>query len=73
MQVIADIKIEHKAELYEKLDAVIAAAYADAAAHCRGVLVTRHDFDHFTLALAPNIPFGIIHENDQARRNRFGE
>ncbi|MBT8159594.1 MULTISPECIES: hypothetical protein [Arthrobacter] len=73
MQIIADIKIQHKAELYEKLDAVIAAGYAGSAAHRRGVLVTRRDFDHFTVALSPTIPFGIIHEKDQARRRRFGE
>lgn len=69
MQVIADIKVQHKAELYEKLDAVITAAYADSVVHQRGVLVTRHQFDHFTVALSPNIPFGIIHENDQVRRS----
>ena len=36
MQVIADMKIQHQAELFEKLDAVVAAAYVDSAAHCRG-------------------------------------
>lgn len=71
MQVIADIRIEHKSELFDKLDAVVAAAYADAAAHRRGILVTRHDFDHFTVALSPCIPFGITEEDDHVRRTEF--
>ena len=70
MQVIADFKVDHKAELYEKLEAVVAAAHADAFAdRRRGVLVTRHDFRHFTVALSPKVPFGIIREEDHAGRN----
>lgn len=68
MQIIADIKVQHRAELNERLDTAIAAAHAEASTNCRGVLVTRHDFDHYTVALSPTIPFGVIHEVDQARR-----
>jgi hypothetical protein len=70
MQVIADIKVQDKGELYEKLDAAVAAAHTNALTNRRsGVLVTRHDFDHFSVSLSPNVPFGITQENDQARRN----
>lgn len=66
MRIIADIRIQHKAELSEKLDAAVAAAHAQATtAPTRGVLVTRHDFDHFSVALSPDVPFGVIHESDQ--------
>ena len=66
MLVIADFKVEHKTELYEKLDAAVAAAQSHALADGRhGVLVTRHDFGHFSVALSPDVPFGLIYEDDQ--------
>jgi hypothetical protein len=68
-QIIADFKVDHKAELYEKLDAAVAAAHTDALTDGKqGVLMTRHDFGHFSVTLSPNVPFGIIQEDDQALR-----
>ncbi len=70
MHIIADIKVQDKAELYERLDAAGAAAHADALIRKgMGVLVTRHEFDRFSVALSPNVPFGITQEDDQAHRN----
>lgn len=69
MHIIADFKIQRKAELYEKLDAAVAAARADEYSDKRhGLLVTRHDFGHFSVAFSPNVPLGLILEDDQARR-----
>jgi hypothetical protein len=70
MHVISDFRVKDKAELYEKLDAAVAAALGDAlTGGMHGVLVTRHDFCHFSVALSPNVPFGLIREDDQASRN----
>jgi hypothetical protein len=33
------------------------------------ILVTRHDFNHFSVALSSDVPFELIHEHDQVRRN----
>lgn len=70
MQVIADFRVEHKTELYQRLDAAVAAARNEASAGrlLHGVLVTRHDFDHFSVALSPDVPFGLTREHDQACR-----
>lgn len=68
MHVISDFRVKDKTELYEKLDAAVAAAHGYVRADKRhGVLVTRHDFDHFSVALSPNIPFGLIGEEDRSR------
>lgn len=69
--VIAEFKVEQKVELYEKLDAAVAVAQTNALADGRlGVLVTRHDFGHFSVALSSNVPFGLVHEDDQVCRAR---
>jgi hypothetical protein len=70
MHVISDFRVKDKAELYQKLDAAVTAAQTHALVDgAAGVLVTRHDFSHFSVTLSPNVPFGLIHEDDQARRN----
>lgn len=70
LHVIADFRVEHKDELDEKLAAALTAAHSDAlSGEGLGVLVTRHDFDHFSVALSPNVPFGVIREADEASRN----
>ncbi len=70
LHVIADIRLDHKTEMDEKLDAAVAAAHSHASAdRTCGVLVTRHDFSHFSVALSADVPFGFIHEHDHARRN----
>jgi hypothetical protein len=69
-QVIANVRIASRTEMDETLDAAIAAAQSEALAdRDRGVLVTRHDFDSFSIALSPDVPFGLIREHDQVRPN----
>jgi hypothetical protein len=70
-QVIADFRVESRTEMDEKLDAAAAAAARIEAfsGQTRGVLVTRHDFDRFSIALSPDVPFGLIREHDHVRRN----
>lgn len=70
MQIIADFRVQQKAELYEKINAAVAAAISDGIVECtRGILVTRHNHDHFSVALSPSVPFGLIHEQDQNHQN----
>lgn len=75
MHLIADIRIQHKAELYEKLNAAVAAAHGDALGNRRhGVLVTRHDYVHFSVFLTSEVPYGLTREHDErwrCRRQRF--
>jgi hypothetical protein len=33
-----------------------------------GILITLHDFTKFTVALSPDVPFGLIQEHDLAKR-----
>jgi hypothetical protein len=74
MQIIADFRVEKKAELYEKINAAVATAFiAGFVDRTHGVLVTRHDFDHFSVALSPYVPYGLIHEQDQAHRREPAE
>lgn len=54
MYVVADFRIECKAEMDGRLDAAVAAARTDALTNgTHGLLVTRHDLDHFSMALTP--------------------
>ena len=69
MHVVAEFRVGYKAEVDEKLEAAVVAALSDSSVDgTRGVLVTRHDFGHFSVALSPDVPFGLIHEHDHARR-----
>lgn len=70
MYKIADIKVQDKATLNERLNAAVAAAHADPRTRAgMGVLVTRHKFGRFSVALSPSVPFGVTQELDQACRN----
>jgi hypothetical protein len=67
MHKIADIEVQEKAGLSEKLDAAVAAAHSDPRAKGgMGVLITRHKLHHFTVTLSPDVPFGLAQEKDQA-------
>ena len=70
MYLIADIKVQEKATLNQRRNASVAAAHADPRTKTgMGVLLSRHKFDRFSVALSPNVPFGITQEDDQACRN----
>lgn len=67
---VAEFRVETKTEMNQRLDAAIAAAHQTAfATGSHGVLVTRHDFSHFSVALSPEVPFGLTLERDKARRS----
>ena len=66
---IADIKVQEKATLNERLNAAVAAAHADPRTKTGMGVVTRHKFDRFSVVLSPSVPFGITQEDDHACRN----
>ncbi|MDQ0822443.1 hypothetical protein QFZ79_000180 [Arthrobacter sp. V4I6] len=69
MHVIADVHVRNKAEMDEKLDIAITAARSQALADgTRGLLVTRHEFSHFSVVLSADVPFGFTRERDLANR-----
>ncbi|MCI0144124.1 hypothetical protein KNN17_21480 [Arthrobacter bambusae] len=68
-QIVADFRVEGRLEMEKKLDAAVRSARRQAGAdRRRGVLVTRHDFDHFSVSLTPRVPFGFTQELDHAGR-----
>lgn len=69
IQTIAQLRVESKAELHEKLNAAVKTAVESCSDKARGILVTRDSFDRFSVALSPDVPFGQIQERDHARRN----
>lgn len=70
INVIADFHVRNKAERDEKLEAAVTAARSHALAEgAHGLLVTRHEFGRFSVALSADVPFGLIREHDLAGRN----
>ena len=62
---IADLHVESKADMDRRLTDAVAGAIqtAEITAH-HGVLVTRHNFSHFTVAISPSVPFRVVKERD---------
>ncbi|UOD81607.1 hypothetical protein [Paenarthrobacter ureafaciens] len=70
MQIFTDIRVKQPTEIDEKLEAAVRAAQRDARTKgSDGVLVIRHSFEHYSVALSPDVPFGQTYERDQAIRN----
>lgn len=67
--IIADFHVEGATEIDEKLNAAVGAAKQLAVRSTRGVLVTRHDFDHYSVSLSHDVPYGFTFEQDHLRRN----
>lgn len=67
-QVIAEFYVKTRTEMDEKLNAAVRdAAQIEAGFDRRcGLLVVRHDFDHFSVSISPDVPFGSILESDSA-------
>jgi hypothetical protein len=64
--VIAAIVAEDVSHRDIELDLAVEVA-AEVASYRRcGILITRHDFSTFTVAVTPDVPFGLIHELDLA-------
>ncbi|KRE72733.1 hypothetical protein [Arthrobacter sp. Soil762] len=68
-EIISDFVVTNTAQRDIELNLAIqfAAECATAGKH-RGILITRHDFSRFTVALSPDVPFGVIHERDLVAR-----
>lgn len=64
-RIIADLVVQNPADkevqLTTALGTAIQAAKVDKAC---GVLLTRHDYARFTVALSPKVPYGQTHELD---------
>lgn len=68
-RMIADFRVNSKADMEVKLEAAVTEATQSALLYGNhGVLVTRHDFSRITVTLTPQVPFGLTRENDQANR-----
>lgn len=65
--IIAELQIQSPADREIQLSLALQAAIEAAKAEktC-GVLVTRHDYARFTIALSPTVPYGQTHELDLA-------
>lgn len=71
MHIIAEFRVENTSERDEKLGAAVASAQRELCPDRTrgGLLVTRHDFGHFSVALSADVPLGSIVEKDFASRN----
>lgn len=63
------ITASSRAELEQRLEDAVSAARNRAVTSGRreGILVTRHDYDVFTVVLDSAVPFGLTLERDQWR------
>lgn len=69
-QKIAEFRVSSRTEMERKLEIAVGEAFHRARVDgTRGVLLTRHGFDHFSVSLCPNVPFGSLHEDDQVTLN----
>ncbi|BCW86618.1 hypothetical protein NicSoilE8_42910 (plasmid) [Arthrobacter sp. NicSoilE8] len=67
-RLIADFVVATREERDSKLDRAVSAAQALASIDARlGILVTRHDFWRFSVALSPDVAYGHIQECDSAQ------
>lgn len=63
MRYAVNVRIAHRKELESKLDRAVEGAIREALKEPgRGVLVTRHDHQTFTVELSPEVPHGTISE-----------
>jgi hypothetical protein len=64
---IADFVVETVQERDFELDRALATAKFRASMGQKlGIVVTRHDFCRFSVSLTADVPYGSIHERDQA-------
>jgi hypothetical protein len=65
----ADLQVTSTADLDHRLTRAVDGAIQQAEINGRhGVLVTRHDFSHFTVAISPSVPFRCVKECDLVGR-----
>jgi len=60
------VTLANRSSLEDRLDEAVAAARAVAVQNGRqGILVTRHSYRSFTVALSDDVPFGQSRENQE--------
>jgi hypothetical protein len=58
-----EVKVDSAAHLHERLDAAVETACQKAIQHGKhGILVTQHGYGNFTVALSPEVPYGLTLE-----------
>ena len=64
-RIIADLHVQNRAEKETQLTLALGTAISAAKTEktC-GVLITRHHYTQFTVALSPTVPYGQTHELD---------
>jgi len=68
---IADFVVETVQERDFELDRAMATARFRASMDRKlGIVVTRHDFCRFSVALTADVPYGLIHERDHAHHTQ---
>lgn len=71
-RVLAEFAVSDAGELECQLERAVDIAIEEALeSQHYGVLVTRHDNHNFTVAVTPEVPFGMIHELDQRRARSY--
>lgn len=59
-----DVLVTHRAHLERQLDEAVSRVRVMALQEPRrGILVTRHDYQFFTVSLSDDIPFGLTREH----------
>jgi hypothetical protein len=70
-RVMAEFRVKSAGEAAMRVSEAVALAELEAyAEQTRGVLVRRHDFDLFSIALSSMVPFGVTLEEDSAPHQR---
>lgn len=60
---VIDVNVDSPANLHDRLNAAVDAAREEAIKHGRhGILVTQHGYSSFTVAVSPEVPFGLTAE-----------
>lgn len=62
---IADLYVQNPVDRDDQLSSALAhAIHAALSAKNRGILITRHHYSRYTVALSPAVPYGQTHELD---------
>ncbi|SKB72983.1 hypothetical protein SAMN05660916_02355 [Arthrobacter sp. 31Cvi3.1E] len=69
MGILVDLRSLGATDVQERINAAVETARRAATENRDGgILITRHDFDHYSVAVSADVPYGWIHENDLVTR-----
>lgn len=58
-----EVNVDNAAHLHERLNAAVETARQKATKHGKhGILVSQHGYGNFTVAISPEVPFGLTLE-----------